>query len=304
MRTFLVVAILFAARPLSADCRDPLLSLDASGAVVAGTKEALRQHVRAGHPVRLYWSFDVQNDGRPEVQHWADATFLTEFENEIFAQVVEIRRQHPRLGTASVSLSDAPARWSALLGTNGVLEGAFDGPESTRTRHQVATSWCRIATPQDCTPRWTALYHHDRDGKPLAGSKQALLDAIRRGAPIRITWGMSARNGEISVEHVAEPVFVTIMNGEEVAAQLPEHVAQKSYWNAAEARLDDPAVLWRGLMSTTGDFDAVMVHRGTGEVVRRLPQKARLAWHAFTPAESCSAAPPELRIPEGVVRKE
>lgn len=286
---------------LHGQCRDVLFATDAKGATVAGSKDELRRHVHSGSPVRVAWAIDGDADGRVDVTHWADAMFLTEFENEIFTQISEIRRQSPKRGTAAITFGAEPQRWTGMLGTNGMVEGAFDTAGEPH-RLRVATWWCRIPPAANCTSQWRLAYHHDIDGRVVAGRKEALVDAVRRGYPIRLTWGMSVPSKNISVEHVAEPVFATITNGREVVAQLPEHIGQQSYWDVQQAGFEDPAVLWRGIMTTTGSFDAVWVNRGTGKVVRRLPQKARIAWHVFSPDSSCTREPaPVLAVEGGVI---
>lgn len=280
---------------LAAQCRDILFATDINGAIAAGSKEALRRHVHSGRSVRVAWT--ISDGGTPIVTHWADAVFLTEFEGELFTQVVEIRRQIPRRGMATINLGPTPQQWTGLLGTDGMLEGAFTtGQEPHRMR--VATSWCAVP---DCTPSWRLAYQHDTNGQRLAGSKEALFDAVRRGYPIRLTWGMALPERNISVEHAAEPVFTTIANGAEVVAHLPEHIGQQSYWDPKQATFDNPAVMWRGIMTTAGDFDAVFVNRATGDVVRRLPQKARIAWYVLGPDPECVATPsPKLAVEGGV----
>ena len=161
------------------------------------------------------------------------------------------------------------------------------------------------STTMPCAPAWRMVYRHDADGKPLTGAKPALFDAIRSGAPIRFAWGMKRESGGeiLSVEHSAEPVFLTIVSGREVVVQLPEHIAQRSYADPLGAAFESPAVMWRGLMSTDGSFDAVWVNRATGEEVRRIPQRVGLAWFAFLPAANCSGQSPiELATPGGVRR--
>ncbi len=293
-----VVLSLLVCLQVSGQCRDALFATDARGGVVAGSKEKLRRHVYGGAPLRVAWAIDADADGKVDVTHWADAAFVTEFEGEIFTQVAEIRRQMPERGTAAISFGASPQRWTGMLGTNGMLEGAFSTGEEPH-RMRVATWWCEVPV---CAPSWRLAYHHDTNGQRIGGSKEALLDAVRRGYPIRLTWGVSVPDRGISVEHAAEPVFTTITNGSEVVAQLPEHVGQQSYWNVQQAKFDNPAVLWRGLMTTTGDFDAVFVNRATGEMVRRLPQKARIAWYVLAPDGGCEAtAAPQLAVEGGVV---
>lgn len=154
---------------------------------------------------------------------------------------------------------------------------------------------------------WMLVYRHDADGNPISGSKQELLDAVRRGAPIRFAWGFSIERdgGTLTVEHAAEPVFLSIIDGAEVVVQLPEHIAQAAYHDASSALFDDPAVMWRGLMTTQGVFNAVWVNRATGEEMRRHAQRAGLAWFAFQAADPDARQPPlELAVPGGVRRAE
>lgn len=193
-------------------------------------------------------------------------------------------------------------RWTGILGTNGVLESHFDdGRETSSVR--VASEWCVDDRASACSiPSWRLVYRHDADGGSLAGTKEALFDAVRRGFPLRLAWGFETQvdGRAITVEHSAEPVFVTIMNGADLFAQLPEHIAQASYFQPDKALFDNPAVMWRGLLGTNGNFDAVLVDRATGREVRRLPQRAAVAWFALAPAEACSPPPLKLAVPGGV----
>lgn len=176
----------------------------------------------------------------------------------------------------------------------------------------IAAAAVAAAAPEtprlDCaTPAWRVMYRHDTEGRPTMGSKDALLSALRRGDPVRIAWGgaFKARDGRtLSVEHSADPVFVTIAGGAEVVAQIPEHIAQAAYHDEPTAAYEAGGVLWRGLFSTSGRFDAIWVDRGTGKEVRRMPQKASLAWLAFAPEPRCDSRPPlELAVEGGVARR-
>jgi hypothetical protein len=154
-----------------------------------------------------------------------------------------------------------------------------------------------------CSPQWRLAYRHDADGHPLAGSKPALFDAVRRGYPLRLAWGFS-REAEraIRLEHTAEPVFVSLIDDRELVVQVPEHIGQAAYHDVDKALFDRPSVMWRGLLATTGVFDAAFVDRATGAEVRRLPQRAAVAWFAYAPADACSPPPLTLAVPGGVRR--
>lgn len=150
---------------------------------------------------------------------------------------------------------------------------------------------------------WQFVYRHDADGKLLAGTKSELIAAVRRGAPIRFAWGFKVqRDGRtVAVEHVAEPVFLSVINESDVVVHLPEHIAQRAYGDTAGALFDNPAVMWRGLMTSDGVFDAVWVNRATGEQVRRHSQRVGLAWFALQAKDPSAREPAlELAVPGGV----
>jgi len=125
------------------------------------------------------------------------------------------------------------------------------------------------------------LYQNDREGQRVQGSKTALFQAIRDGHKLRVVWRASRSNDPTAfVEHVMEPVFVTNASDQEVFVQTPEHIAQTSYWDTELQDFNVPAVVWRGLLSTTGRFMAVWYDRGSGQVVRRYPQRVAISWFA------------------------
>jgi hypothetical protein len=122
-------------------CSPPLLVVEQDGRVSAGSKAGLRSAVEMGLPLRIGWSIDFDNDGKPDLSHWADAVFITDFEGEVFTQITEIRRQSPKRGEAHVELSPTPLRWTGSIGSNGFLEGAFDDDQKP-ARVRVRGTWC------------------------------------------------------------------------------------------------------------------------------------------------------------------
>ncbi len=67
---------------------------------------------------------------------------------------------------------------------------------------------------------WKKVFMNDAAGNSVFGDKQVLLDAVRLGYPVRIGWGSNR------VEHVADAEFLTILQGEEVFAQIDPIVGQ------------------------------------------------------------------------------
>ena len=300
--TFLCLAssVTASAAQETLSCPGLLYATDFGGSPSAGSKDALMAAVERGEPIRVGWRIDFDDDGDGDLAHWADASFLSVWEGDVFTQIDAVHAQSPQRGENAIALREPYAEWRGSLSSSGTLDGAFSNGEDFPNDLTVAVTWCSAA------PRggdWTPLYRNGTSGETLAGSKDALFAAIRAGLPIRIGWGFSAeRNGEtLSVEHAISPVFISIVNGNDVAAQLPEHIAQRGYIDVDVALFDDPAVMWRGLMTTKGVFDAVWVNRATGEEVRRYPQRAALTWYAPV---SPSLATPTLAVPDGVTTDE
>ena len=282
------------ANATDASCPSLLLETDFDGAIVRGSKVAVVAASERGEALRVGWKIDFDGDRKADLSHWSDGKFISVWEGEVFTQVASIHRQRPVIGQADVLLTEDFALWHGLLGTNGMLKGRLEDSDSPGSR-RVQTFWCGAAL------RWTMVYKSGLNGEVLSGSKDKLLAAIREGIPVRVGWGLDRSvDGEAnSVEHVAEPVFVTIVDGTEIVAQLPEHVAQRSYWDASQAQFDEGAVMWRGLVSSTGSFDAIWVNRSTGEVIRRAPQRAVLNWYlAHGPLQTFE----QLAIADGVTR--
>lgn len=140
---FIIVTYVLVSAPVASgqSCSPPLLVVEQDGHVSAGSKGRLRSVVQMGLPLRIGWSIDFDRDGKPDLSHWADAMFITEFEGEVFTQIVEIRRQMPKRGERHIELSATPQRWTGSIGSNGFLEGAFDDDQKP-ARLRVRTIWC------------------------------------------------------------------------------------------------------------------------------------------------------------------
>jgi hypothetical protein len=292
------------AAPAEPACAAPLVALDATGRVTGGSKEALRAAALRGDALRVGWRLTFGPGPDDFLQHWADATFVTVFEGETFAQIPPIHRQQPQRGKAHVAFPEGVQIWYASLGTNGRLVGRFgDGGAPQETG--VAQSWCLggSAAARCTLPAWRVVYRHDADGKPLEGDKERLFDAIRRGDSLRVAWGASGAAG--SVEHSADPVFLTIAGGREAYAQLPAHALQTSYGIPGAAAPQSPSVHWRAVIGTDGRFDASWYDELDGDPLVRLPQRAAVSWLALAPDPSCDPRPaPVLAVPGGVRRAE
>jgi hypothetical protein len=148
---------------------------------------------------------------------------------------------------------------------------------------------------------WRFLYRNDPDGKDAGGSRQHLLDALRRGSPLRVAWGSTEPDGR-SVVEFADVGFTSLMNGRDLVVQFQPALIQTDYLDPTRAVLRRPPLEWRGLMSTDGRFDAVMLDLEGDTVFRRLSQRAAMSWYGLAPDPTCDdRAIPEL-APPGAIR--
>jgi hypothetical protein len=287
----------------SLSCQAPLFGLDAQGKTTTGSRAAVAAAAQRGDQIRVGFRVGRGNGAEDAVTHWVNAGFVSVFEGNVFTQLPVIHQQTPVPGKSTIRLADKLQDWYASVGTDGMLVSRMndEAPHS----QPVAQLWCLAerAAPTCSIPSWRPVFHNDVDGKPVAGSKKELFDAARRGDPIRISWGSSfaQKDSTVSVEHSAEAIFVSIMSGKELYIQVPEHILQRSYFEPGNRGFNDPAHLWRAQFGTDGTFEAVVVHRGTGQVVHRFPQRAAIYWSIFAPDPACDPRPvPQLALPDRV----
>lgn len=281
---YLVTLIILSFYSLSAladdqNCPALLVKIGFDGQILQGSKQSVIRAVNRGETIRVRWDLDFDDDKKSDLTHWSDARFLSVWQGEVFTQVHAIHRQSPVRDKADIRLPDETNIWHGLIGTTGLMRGKMEKSDKSGER-RVSSSWC---SNRALPPQWTKIFKNDLSGKTMEGSKIKLFEAIRAGEPVRVGWGLKRNiNGqEKSVEHIAEPVFITITDNNEISAQLPEHLAQESYWNSNKARFDNGSVMWRGILSSTGTFDAIWADRATGEIVRRSPQRAILSWYVL-----------------------
>ena len=88
------------------------------GTSLYGNKSDLIDAVRLGYPVRIGW-------GSNRIEHVADASFLTIFDNkEVFAQIESIIGQAPAVENDSLFIRfRMENHWSKISGSNGYAMG-------------------------------------------------------------------------------------------------------------------------------------------------------------------------------------
>lgn len=132
---------------------------------------------------------------------------------------------------------------------------------------------------------WTAVYANDENGVASSGSLQSLIEGLRKGYSLKIGWSWTRRIGDstVTLEHFAEPIFISIIQEKNVSAIIDPHPLLKNYINIDQQVFDNPANIWQCVLTTTGSFNAMVYNRTSGEVVRNWPQKHKMVWYLEYP---------------------
>ncbi len=126
----LLFVLLFLNLNYSQNSYSIIYEADNEGQPITGSKEELLKYVQNGNPVRVGWVLKFkhpQNDSIIEMQHWADAGFITTLNNHVFTQISSIYQQGPSPSEIpSVFLvNNKPNGWVAIIGTTGVMRQKY-----------------------------------------------------------------------------------------------------------------------------------------------------------------------------------
>ena len=80
---------------------------------------------------------------------------------------------------------------------------------------------------------------------------------------------------------MSEPIWLAVLDGEEVLAKLHPQYSSTLDWDALSGNHSDKKVLhqeWRVVINTDGSFDAIWYDRRTDSLIRRVPQHHTMTW--------------------------
>ncbi|MBX2821778.1 MAG: hypothetical protein KTR29_18920 [Rhodothermaceae bacterium] len=135
--------------------------------------------------------------------------------------------------------------------------------------------------------QWHLALKHDSQGVVQEGGINELISAVRLGCNIRVAWGARRRaDSTRTIEHIANPVWVSIRDGQSVEVQLDDFMINLSVLgNPPEEHPErepyggtERAVMWRANLKTDGSFDAVWYDAANGEFITRVPQQHPMSW--------------------------
>lgn len=144
---------------------------------------------------------------------------------------------------------------------------------------------CSDQQVQQDAQMWQLVYQHDLDGNPILGSVADLVNAMKRGSPIRVSWGGTVA-GDTSWIHFAEPVFTAVMSDTAVVVQFPLSFIQTHYTDPDQAFLQtEPPTGWRALMATNGNYHQFHYDLSTGAITRIMYARTAISWFALLPLQ-------------------
>ncbi|MEO1255329.1 MAG: hypothetical protein AAFY41_10645 [Bacteroidota bacterium] len=88
---------------------------DKDGNTVSGSKADLIEAIQNGAEVRLGWKMGSKDRS---IQHYAEGTFLSILEGEVFAQINPILSQKPDFENVSITFREN-LKWSFIASTTG-----------------------------------------------------------------------------------------------------------------------------------------------------------------------------------------
>ena len=139
--------------------------------------------------------------------------------------------------------------------------------------------------PEKMKSGWKVVYKNDPQGKATEGSIDSLIAAIRNGYDVRIGWGWERERGDsiLRLEHVAKPLYLSIIQDENVSAIIDPHPLLQSYIDIDSQAFGEGGHIWQCIMTTKGTFNAQVYDRSNGELLKDWPQNHKMTWFVEYP---------------------
>ena len=139
-----------------------------------------------------------------------------------------------------------------------------------------------ISVAPTCFGQWRIVYQNDESGNKLQGELADLRSAIRSGYPIRVGWGSQRENEpNISVEHVVDAKFLTIMGQKHVQAQIDPIYGQRPDFQEVQIRIRPNE--WFMIANTNGKATTATRDLTTGEIENERISQRKFTWYTTAP---------------------
>ena len=126
---------------------------------------------------------------------------------------------------------------------------------------------------------WQLVYRNDADGKTLFGEKQELLNAVRNGNSVKIGFGgQLRRDTTLTIEHVFEAHFFTILNDSEVYAQMSPIIGQNPLIEKDTTNILFRNTQWNIIVGTNGFSDRLTMSLSQDTILSQNQRKMNVSW--------------------------
>ena len=135
---------------------------------------------------------------------------------------------------------------------------------------------------------WRAVYKNDQNGETVSGNIDTLIAGIRAGYDVRVGWGWQREQGDstLSLEHIATPIYMSIIQEKHVSAIIDAHPLLESYRDIDKQRFGAGGHTWQCILTTKGTFNAQVYDRVADTLLNDWPQKHTITWFLDCPADA------------------
>nr|WP_298999719.1 hypothetical protein [uncultured Allomuricauda sp.] len=126
---------------------------------------------------------------------------------------------------------------------------------------------------------WRLIYRNDSNGKTLFGKKQDLLNAIRNGNLVKVGYGgQLRRDTTLTIEHVFEAQFFTILNDSEVYAQMAPIIGQNPLIEKDTTNVRFRDTQWNIIVGTNGFSDRLTMSLNKDTILSQNQRNMNVSW--------------------------
>lgn len=139
---------------------------------------------------------------------------------------------------------------------------------------------CNSKVQEPVESGWKSVFKNDENGNAIGGNIDSLIMGIRNGYDVRIGWGWERTLGDsiLRLEHVAEPLYISIIQDKNVSAIIDPHPLLESYIDIDRQSFGDGGHFWQCIMTTKGTFNAQVYDRTNGQLIKDWPQNHKMTW--------------------------
>lgn len=137
---------------------------------------------------------------------------------------------------------------------------------------------------------WNMIFKNDADGNTIQGDKSSLIEAARKGYPIRVGFGGRRATDTLkSIEHIVDVGFITIVNGKELYGQIDDIYGQRPNLVSDSIRIDlKHENKWTIILGTNGEISTLSKYFDPEKSEESKQNNRGSNWYVKLPASASS----------------